>query len=58
MMCVRVHVRSLFSARQVDTLTRQLEEEKQRVVHLKRDMESYKKKTKVDQERAAKMVRV
>ncbi len=44
------------AARQCGSLTRQLEEEKGRVSQVKRDMETFKKKAKADQERAARMV--
>ena len=47
---------SVCSGRQIDSLSRQLEEERGRVAQLKRDLEALKKKTKTDHERAQRMV--
>ena len=43
--------------RQVSSLSRQLEEERGKSAQLKRDMDNFKKKTKAEQEKAARMVR-
>ena len=43
--------------RQVGSLNRQLEDEKGKTAHLKREMENFKKKAKAEQEKAARMVR-
>ena len=44
-------------ARQCEGLSRQLEEERGKVGQLRRDMEAFKRKTKAEQERTARMVR-
>ena len=43
-------------ARQCEGLSRQLEEERGKVGQLRRDMEAFKRKTKAEQERTARMV--
>ena len=45
-------------ARQVETQSRQLEDERGKVAQLKRDMDGFRRKAKAEQEKAAKMVRM
>ena len=44
------------TARELDIANKNLEEEKQKVVQLKRDMDGFKKKTKAEQQTAARLV--